>query len=858
MFLRGSICFLFVAFGATRASAQLRTGTPGIGNPSPSLTAPDDAFATTLNPAALPFLRTWSVTGIYNDVGQRTVTRGRGLGLYAAAPLWVLGFGLGAETFEPASRFGERSAGIITLSLAAKLGSLGLGGSLRGFSSRGGHLDGLWTLDLAAYWQATTFFALSFLARDVTGPGYSYTTSAGVANAARNFTLSAGIRLPPFRIGTERFLSLGLDGSAQLDTEGRVGYRFALELGLPWIGRAYVSHEQAEFLSNTRVATTMVGLTVQWSQLAVGGGALITEVPGATAGTESAGAFATARVEGERRAGIPDGDYVLSLELAGLDPKRMLLVAATLERASHASDVRGVYLRVRGSGMNMAYAQEVRMLISELRASGKPVVCHLETASGSEFYACGRATAIYADPLGAIRLTGPELEVITAGDALSNLGVRADFLRIGEFKSGPELYENRTMSGPARLEREEMLHSLLSRLTSDLATDLSCSQSETLEVLNEGPYLTEQAVPSTEETTETPTGCRALLTGAADEQDMSAALYDAFGATYPRRSTLKTSAESQWGSAGRVAVVLVEGDIVEGGNVDIPLLDMHMTGGRTTARLIGQLADDPSVGAIVLRIDSPGGSVIGSDQIWRAVMRAREKKPVIASMGAIAASGGYYIASAAHEIWADPSTLTGSIGVFYGKVDFAELGAKLGVRFDALRGTRRAGFDSLYRPFSADERAELAEKLRLWYRRFLSRIQEGRGMDPSTVDPLARGRVWSGDQARANGLVDHLGGFASALVRARALAGLPATSGVSIVPDRPDTLLDYVVGGVFGSAAATDAAAPAASELESNVGGAGPVVLNGVLDALRAFASVAYGSSNEPLARWESEFRIRE
>jgi len=206
------------------------------------------------------------------------------------------------------------------------------------------------------------------------------------------------------------------------------------------------------------------------------------------------------------------------------------------------------------------------------------------------------------------------------------------------------------------------------------------------------------------------------------------------------------------------------------------------------------MAANSRIRAIVLRVDSPGGAVMASDQIWRAVQRARKKKPVIASMGEVAASGGYYVASAANEIWASPSTITGSIGIFYGKVDIEPLAKHFGVNIETEKRGSHAGADSLFRPFTDADRALLVEKLRSWYRQFLERVAEGRKLPIEKVDALARGRVYSGDTAHTLGLVDSLGGFGSALARARELAKLPIDAEIVVRPERPSTLLDYVLG----------------------------------------------------------------
>jgi protease-4 len=254
------------------------------------------------------------------------------------------------------------------------------------------------------------------------------------------------------------------------------------------------------------------------------------------------------------------------------------------------------------------------------------------------------------------------------------------------------------------------------------------------------------------------------------------------------------------------------------------------------------MAADPNIRAIVLRVDSPGGAALASDKIWRAVRRARERKPVVASMGAVAASGGYYVACAADEIWADPSTLTGSIGIFYGKVDVVGLAGMLGIGIESFARGKRAGAESIFRPFTEEERAALADAMRTYYRLFLTRVAEGRGMKVEAVDALGRGRVYSGDAAQRVGLVDRLGGFASALMRARELAGLGQDAPVDVRPPRRDRLLDFLLGGV---AASTQTDAASATGLE---GDSLPALPKGARALLRVVTTLEQIGSGAPLA----------
>jgi protease-4 len=430
----------------------------------------------------------------------------------------------------------------------------------------------------------------------------------------------------------------------------------------------------------------------------------------------------------------------------------------------------------------LASAQEIRLLIRELQAAGKPVYCHLEAATGSEYYLCRGAKRVSIDPAGYVRLMGVSTDSLYFGQLLQDAGIRTDFVRIGRYKSAPEQYTNRSASDAAREERTQLLDDAYKRLVYDLAQDTSLSEAQIKSLLDRGPFLPSEAVHEK------------LVDAEADAAELSKQAETLHGGRVLLIDQGKRAAHPRSGPSGQIGLVVVDGSIVDGENVDVPLLDIHMTGGRTIVETIDRMTQNPRIRAIVVRIDSPGGAVMASDQIWRALQRARKKKPVVASLGEVAASGGYYVASAAQEIWASPSTITGSIGVFYGKVDIAPLANRFGVNIETDKRGAHAGADSLFRPFTDDERATLADKVRLWYRQFLERVSIGRKLPIERVDALARGRVYSGDSAHTLGLVDKLGGLASALARARELGSLPIEAEVVVAPQRPSTLLDYVLG----------------------------------------------------------------
>ncbi|MGH7270923.1 MAG: signal peptide peptidase SppA, partial [Polyangiaceae bacterium] len=285
----------------------------------------------------------------------------------------------------------------------------------------------------------------------------------------------------------------------------------------------------------------------------------------------------------------------------------------------------------------------------------------------------------------------------------------------------------------------------------------------------------------------------------------------------------------------------LDGDIVDGRSRRIPLLGAHLVGSYSMADTIKKLRDDPSVHAVVLRIESPGGSSMASDVIWRELVLLGKKKPLIVSMGSVAASGGYYVASASHDIYALPLTITGSIGIFYGKADLSGLLSKIGITVDTYKTAPRADAESMFRGFTPDERRELAHKVGQFYDVFLDRVSQGRGMTKDEVDAVGRGRVWVGQEAIEKHLVDHLGGLRDALAAAREAAGLPNDAPIIEEPEESSSLLEKAFDLATGQTRE-------AREATSTLANALP---SGIRGLARALAPLFVYASDEPLARME-------
>ncbi|MCS6798035.1 MAG: signal peptide peptidase SppA [Myxococcota bacterium] len=760
------VCIALTSVGMeTPARAQSRGETQGAEAPGASLVAPGRADAVDVLPAALATspglavgwthaMRPWSPDG------SDTVTDA----LRWTQPLFgVAGFGLSMSIARPEE---QPAWTTISTALGVRLSSAFSSGlAIRRTSSLERWRDGLVSVDLSARWLPWPALGFAATWRDVGGP-----VGLGGASVASTFVLAVATR----PTGDD---ALTVELAATADSDADLAARGLIEARVPLLGHAFAEIEwdrlRPEAGADVRI---WAGLSLRRSHLSA-----LAAAPWRTDGRHGGYAFGVSWSEATSE-GLPEPRVVLDRTVEALDERGVVQLLLDLEAASRDDRVGAVLLRFRGTGLGLAWAQELRQAIAALGARGRPVVCHLDDASGAEHYACAGADAVLLDPAGGIRLTGPHVRTVLIGEALARIGVRAEFVRIGEYKSFPELFTQRSSSDPARTQREALLDDVHRRVVGDYAQDLGVSHQRARQLVTSGPYLAPWAIE------------RGLAWAVADGSDLDDELHRLLGWRASRIERVAPRAPNRWTGGRGVGVVVVDGDIVDGENVDVPFLDVHLSGSETLVRTIDALAADPNVAAIVLRVDSPGGSALAADRIWRAVRRARERKPVVASLGALATSAGYYIASAANEIWASPSTVTGSVGVFWGKVDVRELLDRLGVGVEHVARGPHAGFESPYRPLSARERWIAAEAVRVWYRMFLRRIEAGRGIPVATLHEVARGRLWSGEAARRHHFVDRLGGLQSALARARQLTDLPDDCPVRVLPTRPRHLLDWITG----------------------------------------------------------------
>jgi protease-4 len=278
--------------------------------------------------------------------------------------------------------------------------------------------------------------------------------------------------------------------------------------------------------------------------------------------------------------------------------------------------------------------------------------------------------------------------------------------------------------------------------------------------------------------------------------------------------------------------------MVDGESQFIPYVGIKIAGSYTIAKALRQAREDPSVKSVVFRVETGGGSSLAADVILREARLTAKRKPLVVSMGTSAASGGYYASVGGREIFANRATITGSIGIFYGKVDVVGLLDKLGVKVEQYRSAPRADAESFFRPFTDDERRELGVKVKQFYDLFIARVAEGRKMKPDDVDAVARGKVWTGAQALPKGLVDKLGGLREALEEARKLGDLPRDAPFIELPEEDDSLLGFLLKLVGISSAGVNPMAAA-------------MVPPAFLQIARALSPFMVFDGSKPLARSE-------
>ncbi len=475
----------------------------------------------------------------------------------------------------------------------------------------------------------------------------------------------------------------------------------------------------------------------------------------------------------------------------------------------------GLLLRVEAIGISIPDAVELRAAMHELRRAGKPIVCHAEDATNATYLVLAACERIALAPSGQLMISGPAAIPIHIKPLLDKLGVVADFLNIGEYKGAAEPL---TREAPSK-QMEEALGAILDRhyqtMVEMIAADRRLAPDAVKALIDTALFSSEEAraqrlvddVMPFEELRD------AVAKQAWTRVELSESLTKDKLATGLKLLRFVGATPPDLPAGDHVALVYALGTIVdgEGGGV---LGARREIAAHTLVAALRRLGADDRVKAVVLRIDSGGGSAQASELIWRAVAEVKAKKPVVVSMSDVAASGGYYIAAGATKIFAHANTLTGSIGVVGGKLATSNALARVGVNAFPMGRGKRATMMASFAPWTDDEKAAIRRSMEDVYRTFVGRVAAGRGKQVAEIEPIARGRVWTGARAKELGLVDELGGLDAALAEARRLGGVDPASELEVYPP-PPTLRDLLqgLGGLTGLPFGLGAGAPADAAL---------------------------------------------
>jgi protease-4 len=454
----------------------------------------------------------------------------------------------------------------------------------------------------------------------------------------------------------------------------------------------------------------------------------------------------------------------------------------SLKKAAADPHIKAVALEPEGVAAGWARLEELRMDIEQFRKSGKPVYAYLRTPGTREYYLAAAADRIYLGPADQMYVKGLRAEMMYFKKTLDKLGVVVEVEHAGKYKDFGDMFNRTDMSAETREVMSSVVDDLYGNMVARIAAGRKKSPEEVRGIIDQGPFTATQALKA------------GLVDELRFEDQMWGELKDRLHSGDPVKVSLdkymKVPPETV-GLQGKnhIALVIGEGDIVRGDASDDGSVESSLTA-HGFVKLLRQVAGDSTIKAVVVRINSPGGEVTASDEIWREMNLLSKKKPTVISMSDAAASGGYYMAMTGDPIVAYPGTLTGSIGVVFGKPNLHGLYDKIGITKDAIERGQHAGIDSDYRPLTEDERQMLRAGIDESYKDFVTKVAAARHRKFEEIEPLSQGRVWMGDQAKANGLVDEVGGLDTALDLAKRKANIPAAENVTVLtyPARRDFL----------------------------------------------------------------------
>ena len=446
-----------------------------------------------------------------------------------------------------------------------------------------------------------------------------------------------------------------------------------------------------------------------------------------------------------------------------------------LRNAAADSRIQAIVLEPRGLSVGWAKLEELRADILNFKKSGKPVYAFLRSGGTKEYYLASAADKIYMAPEDELDVKGLRAELMFVKGTLDKLGVQLEFEHVGKYKDAPDMF-TKNESSP---ETREVINQVLDQFYGDFVNTIAEGRKKAPDairaLIDNGPFVGKEALNG------------GLVDALVYEDEMYGLLKLQLKLTDMEKIAEHDYVRARVGNLGldgstKIALLVGQGDITRGATNDQGNDGITASG---MIRRIRQVRDDSSIKGVILRIDSPGGDGIASDDILHEAKLLSQKKPVVISMSDLAASGGYFIAMTGDPVIAYRNTETGSIGVFFGKVNLRGLYDKLGIKKEIMKRGHFADIDTEYQPLNDEQRAKLRTEIEVFYKGFVQRVADGRKRKYDDVEPLAQGRVWTGAQAKQNGLVDEIGGIDRAIEMVKQKANIAASEKITLVPYPP-------------------------------------------------------------------------
>ena len=470
-----------------------------------------------------------------------------------------------------------------------------------------------------------------------------------------------------------------------------------------------------------------------------------------------------------------------------------------LDKAAKNENIIGVYLEGGAMGANPGMAQELHQALVEFKESGKWVVAYGDSYGKTAYYLSSVADSVLLNPEGNVDFGGMASQIMFYKDVMEKVGVKMQVFKVGTYKSAVEPFICTEMSPANREQVTSYLFSIWTNMLKDVAESRNMEMGKLNSLADSLTMISEASVALNGGLVDKlcyMDEVKAILREKSGLEDEDDDLVFASVADVAKSETLDEKVDEQ------VAVYYAYGEIVQSQGTGLGMSQEHQIVGEKMIKDLQDLREDDDVKAVVIRVNSPGGSAFASEQIWREVCLLKEKKPVVVSMGGMAASGGYYISCAANRIFAEPTTLTGSIGIFGMIPDMSELMTeKIGLKFDVVKTNEMSDIGTMARPFNEAESAQMQKMINRGYDLFTKRVADGRGMAQDSVKLIAEGRVWTGEQGLNIGLVDELGNLDDAVAHAAELAKVEKFRAVPYPgADNPfDQLLNQTKGGYLDS-----------------------------------------------------------